>query len=249
MTRPFTHTLALTLCSTAAFLPTSVQAQVAPSGGIEVATDEARRGLSWSEGRAVLSADAAASLGRIDATARVTTLRNADLHAGADAVVDVMVATGWDLGAVTLRTSATGHLFAGARTGMDYAEIGASARYSYGPARLVGGIEFAPSQDALGGSNVYLYANADAGIPGTPYTLLAGIGHSSGTTTDPLRIQRLRPGGSYTDWRLGVERQQGPLTLGVDYIGTDIARADATGPFADARHSGDRIVARARLGF
>jgi len=249
MIRPFTHTLALTLCSTAAFLPTSVQAQVAPSGGIEVATDEARRGLSWSEGRATLSADAAASLGRIDASARVTTLRNADRQAGADAVVDVMLATGWDLGAVTLRTSATGHLFAGARTGMDYAEIGASARYSYGPARLVGGVEFAPSQDALGGSNVYLYANADAGIPGTPYTLLAGIGRSSGTTTDPLRVQRLRPGGSYMDWRLGVEHRRDRLTFGIDYLGTDVARTDVPGPFADARHAGDRLVGRAQIAF
>ncbi|WP_033922097.1 TorF family putative porin [Sphingomonas sp. 37zxx] len=222
-------------------------AQDRPSIGFEAATDEARRGLSWSEGRAAVSADASGTIGPVEASARVVTLRDSVRHDGAWSVADLRLGTATDIGAVQLRAGATAHLFAGARSKMDYVELGASASYTYGPAQLTGGVELAPSQDAIGGGNVHLYANADAGIPGTPFTLIAGVGHSSGSVNDPIRAQRLRPVGSYANWRLGVEHRRGPLTLGLDYLGTDIDRADAFGPFADARHSGDRLVGRVRF--
>ena len=112
------------------------------------------------------------------------------------------------------------------------------------------GADYAPSQDAIGGDNLYLHAGARAGVPGTPWTLLAGIGHSSGKVDDAFRAARLRPGGDYTDWRLGVEHVAGPVTLGLDYVGTDVSeRAAAPYPLADASHSGDRIVGRVRFGF
>ncbi|UUL82238.1 TorF family putative porin [Sphingomonas qomolangmaensis] len=222
-------------------------AQDRPTIGFEAATDEVRRGLSWSEGRAALSADASGTLGPIEASARVVTTRDSIRHDGAWSVADLRLTTATDVGPIQLRGGAAAHLFAGARSKMDYVELGGSASYTYGPAQLTGGVEFAPAQHAIGGSNVYLYANADAGIPGTPFTLIAGFGHSSGSADDPIRAQRLRPGGSYADWRLGVELRQGPLTLGVDYLGTDIDRAEAFGPFADARHSGDRLLGRVRF--
>lgn len=224
-------------------------AQLTTSAGVEAAIDENRRGLSWSEGRAVASADARIASGALDASARIVTTRGADRHAGADVVADLVVGSGWDVGAVRLRAQAAGHLFAGARGRMDYVEFGGSAGYGYGPLYLTGGASYAPAQRAIGGSNLYLYANASAGIPGTPLTVLADLGHSSGAVNDPVRAQQLRPGGAYTDWRLGVEHRRDRLTFGLDYVGTDISRADAFGPFADARHAGDRIVGRARLDF
>ena len=224
-------------------------AQSAVSGGIEASTDNARRGISWSEGRVALAGDAFASIGPIDASARVATTRGSDRAAGADAVFDLSLGTGWDMGAVRMRATATSHLFAGARTNMDYVELGGSGSYSYGPLQLTLGGMFAPSQRAIGGSNLYVYADANAGIPGTPLTVIASLGHSSGSVDDPVRAQRLRPGGSYADWRLGVEHRKGVLTLGVDYIGTDISRADAFGPYADARHARDRVMGRVRLDF
>jgi len=51
------------------------------------------------------------------------------------------------------------------------------------------------------------------------------------------------------DWRLGVEHRRGALTLGVDYLGTDVSRRQAFGPFADAAHAADRIVGRVRYDF
>lgn len=226
------------------------QAQSRPSIGVELASDESRRGLSWSENRLTGSADIAASLSVIDASARVAMTRGSARHGGADAVADLEVGTGWSLGAVRLRGHATGHLFAGARANLDYLELGGSASFTYGPLQLRGGAVYAPDQSAIGGDNLYLYGGASAGIPTTPLTLSAGIGRSSGSTDDPIRAARLRPGGTYTDWRIGIEHVQAPLTLGVDYVGTNIARRDfIDSPYADARHSGDRVLARARLSF
>ncbi len=237
---------------------TPAAAQVATTIGVEGASDENRRGLSWSGGRAAASADVLASRGAVDASARIVAIRGSDRHGGADAVADLSLGSGWDVGALRLRAHGQAHLFAGARGGMDYVEFGGSAGYGYGPLYLTAGASYAPAQRAIGGSNLYLHANAGAGIPGTPLTLLADLGHSSGTVDDPFRAQRLRPGGAYTDWRLGVEHRRDRLTIGLDYVGTDIARGQPPGsfapgsfapsPFADVRHAGDRIVGRVRLG-
>ncbi|MEH3157509.1 MAG: hypothetical protein PGN08_00480 [Sphingomonas taxi] len=240
--RPLTLAI-LTLCAAPA------AAQVAVDAGVEAASDEARRGLSWSGGRATASADVVATRGALEASARLVTTRGAARHGGADAVGDLTLAGGWNVGAIRLRAQAAAHLFAGAQGRMDYVELGGSASYGYGPLYLTGGAMLAPSQAAIGGSNLYVFARASAGIPGTPLTLIGDIGHSSGTTGDPARAQRLRPGGDYADWRLGLEHRRDGLTLGVDYVGTDVARADAFGPYADARHAGDRIVGRVRFDF
>ena len=230
-------------------LVTPAVAQNARSASVEVMTDEVRRGLSWTEGRAAAAGDVRVSLGPIDASARAVTTRGSARHDGADAVVDLVVGTGWDLGAVRIRTDAIGHAFAGARGRMDYVEGAVSASYAYGPLYATVGVIGAPSQRAIGGSNVYVYANANAGIPGTPLTMLAEVGHSSGSVRDPSRVQRLRPGGSYTNWRLGLEHRRDRLTIGVDYIGTDVSRTATASRFADQRNAGDRIVGRVQVSF
>jgi hypothetical protein len=217
--------------------------------GVGVMSEEERRGLGWSQGRAALGGDVRAALGRFDVSARAVTTRNSTRHDGADAVVDLAVGTGWDLGAVRVRTDVVGHVFAGARGRMDYVEAGVSAGYGYGPLYATLGVIGAPSQPAIGGSNVYVYANANAGIPGTPLTVLAELGHSSGSNDAAARAQRLRPGGSYSNWRLGLEHRRDRLTIGVDYVGTDIAGADTADRFADRRNATDRITGRAQISF
>ncbi len=230
-------------------LITPAFAKDAGSITLEVMSDEERRGLSWSEGRAALAGDIRVSRGRLDASARVVTLRNSVRHGGADAVVDLSVGTDWDLGAVRIRTDATGHTFAGARGRMDYVEAGVSASYAYGPLYATVGVIGAPSQHAIGGSNVHIYANANAGIPGTPLNMLAEIGHSSGSVRDPIRVERLRPGGSYTNWRLGFEHRRNRLTIGVDYVGTDVSHKAIAIRFADRRNARDRILGRVQVSF
>lgn len=233
----------------ALFAAAPAAAQNALSFGAEAATDEVRRGLSWSAGRPVASGDAFVARGPLEASARIVSTRGTPRHGGADVVADVVAGIATN-GPVQLRATAIGHFFAGAANRMDYFELGGSATYSLGPVRIDAGAIYAPEQSAIGGSNLYLNAGISAGIPLTPFTLSAAIGRSSGETSDAVRAARLRPLGSYTDWRLGVEFVQSPFTLGVDYVGTDIdQRATASSPYADLRHSGDRLVARARISF
>jgi hypothetical protein len=132
---------------------------------------------------------------------------------------------------------------------MDYVEGAVSASYAYGPLYATLGATAAPSQRAIGGSNVYLYASANAGIPGTPLTILGELGHSTGSVSDPVRAERLRPGGSYTNWRLGLEHRRDRLTLGVDYVGTDVDRTGDANRFADRGNVADRVLGRVQISF
>lgn len=238
---------AFTLATLAA-LPAQAQADL--SAGAELTSDERRRGISWSDGDLSASADASATFGALYASARAAMTRESARHAGADAVFDLEGGTDFDIGLIKLRPYATAHLFTGARDKMDYVEVGANTSFTIGPLQLQSDLAFAPDQSAIGGDNLYVAAGASAGIPTTPITVLTRIGHSSGSVDDPLRAARLRPGGDYTDWRIGAEYVMWPLTLGVDYIGTDIDKdALVASPYADARNSGDKLIARARISF
>lgn len=230
-------------------LPTERAWAQSVDGGVEAASDEVRAGISWSGARASVSADGRLDLGPLDASVRVAALRGAARHGGADAVADVAAGRDWALGAVTLRTEVVGHLFAGAAQRMDFAELVLGARYGLGPLRVAATAWFAPRQSTIGGDNLHLRVGADAGLPGLPLTVLASVGYSTGSGSDP-RAARLRPGGDYADWKLGAEYTRWPLTFGVDYVGNSIApdRIRAT-PFADAGGVGDRVVARVRLAF
>lgn len=224
-------------------------AQSLPSVGIEATTDERRRGLGWSEGDVSVSGDIAATLGAVELDARVSALRGSVRHDGADAVADLGAAFVTDAGPFRLRARGIGHVFGGAGSDMDYGEFGGDARYTLGPAELTVGALYAPPQRAIGGSNLYLSAQAVAGIPATPFTVVGGIGRSSGAVDDVVRADRLRPGGTYTDWRIGVEHVTGPLTLAVDYVGTDLNDDRVVSAIGDRRNSGDRILGRVRFGF
>lgn len=238
--------LAASLAATA--MPVLAHAQ-SLNGGVEIASDENRRGISWSEGKVSASADVSASLIGFDLSGRAVALRDSPRQGGADSVIDLEAGRSFGIGGLELRGYATGHFFTGARGRMDYGELGANAGFSFGPARARAGLTYAPSQSALDGDNAYAYADATVGIPGTSLTASAGAGYSWGSNDGP-RAARLRPAGDYTDWHIGIERVRTPLTLGLLYTGTDIDENRALASrYADARHAGDRVIARARLSF
>jgi hypothetical protein len=83
-------------------------------------------------------------------------------------------------------------------------------------------------------------------VVGTPITATAGLGRSAGKTDDPARAARLRPGGDYTDWSLGLDHVQGQVTIGLAYTGTDVPRRIPL-QLAAARDSGDRLVVRVSI--
>lgn len=213
-----------------------------PRFQLEVASDERIRGLSWSDGKAAATIGARVPVAAdVELSASAITLRGSARHGGADALLRLgagwsrELGSGWRLG-----LGATGNVFIGAG-GYNYAEVEASAAYSLGPATVRSTLSYAPEQAAIGGGNLHVALDADFGLPGTPVTLYGGIGHSSGRVTDPLRSQRLRPGGDYWDWSLGGEWVKGPAALGLKYSDTTVA--------SGWNHAGARVTGYVRLDF
>jgi hypothetical protein len=242
------------LCWTAALcgglLATAAQAQSTNNVqvSLEGTTDLRNRGLSWSDGKAAvaLSATVPASYD-LAVDLEAASLRDSARHGGADLGLTIAPRYTLERGGWGLTGGVRGNVFVG-RSGMSYVELTAEVERTLGPAQLVVSADFAPSQRAIGGHNLHLGADLSVGIPGVPFTVYGGIGHTSGSSGDKPRAARLRPGGDYWDHRVGVERSEGSLAMGVVYSGTsiDADEVDRLSPYYD-RHYGSRVLAYLRF--
>ncbi|PTD16957.1 TorF family putative porin [Sphingomonas fennica] len=245
---PLALALAGAASAAAATSPAQAQAFAGPQFSAEIVTDQRRRGLSWSDGKAAAEATLRLPLGdRLEAGAAIGTLRGSNRHGGADAGLDLDLGYRHDAGPWRLTATVIGHIFPGEGR-LDYVEVEAGAGLLIGPAQFDMLAAYAPSQAAIGGDNLHLAARGLVALPGTPFTLTAGIGRSSGDVTRPDRALRLRPSGSYWDYRFGVDHVSGPITLGLAFTTTSIDRPAASTPtrYLD-RHTGSKLLARARL--
>ncbi|MXO74663.1 hypothetical protein GRI40_05425 [Altererythrobacter aerius] len=90
-----------------------------------------------------------------------------------------------------------------------------------GPLSARAGVNYAWSQDALGGGdNLYIHTELSSGIPTTPLTVTARLGYTDGPLAPPL----LAGTGDRTgfDWSLGAKATVlGGLTLGAAYVGSE----------------------------
>lgn len=242
---------ALAALALIATLPAAqAQAQVRPHASVEATTDERRRGISWSDGQGALAASARLDFSNgFDLGVRGVATRGDPRHGGADAVIEPTLGYSQLVNGFRLDAFATGHIFTNGRGPLDYYEGGAGASYTLGPAEAGVEARYAPSQDAIGGSNLYLGLRGRVGVPLTPFSFTASAGRSSGDTDDATRAARLRPDGRYYDWSFGVQHATGPLVLTVEYTGTDIDNERSASPFAARNNAGDRIAARAALSF
>ncbi|WP_230461371.1 TorF family putative porin [Sphingobium sp. CAP-1] len=230
----------LTLASHA--LPAAAQYASGATFTLEAASDERRRGLSWSDGDPVLRVSASVPLTKgfsLDGTA--TTLWGSPRHGGADAVVDLGASYGRQLGGFRLTGEGRYHFFPGAdRQG--YGEAGAIAGFILGPASVDLAARYAPRQSAIGGDNLYLSTSAAIGLPGTPFTVSGHIGRASGDAHDPARAVRLRPESIYWDHGIAIDWYRGHWSAGLRYADTDI---DAR----NSAHAGASLIARAGFTF
>lgn len=118
----------------------------------------------------------------------------------------------------------------------DFGEASARLSYMLGPVEATGMVAYAWDQAALGDAdNLYLRLGLSSGIPNTPVTLKASVGHSDGA---------LAPGGDYRDWSLGASATFDRFTLGLKYVDTDVRK---TGVKAIDRRYDATVVAS--LGF
>ena len=137
---------------------------------------------------------------------------------GSAADVELDLYGGWrgSAGSVDLDIGAVAYVYPGAAD-LDYVEMLASAAYSLGPAEVKLGVAYAPDQSNLGSKDsFYAYGEVSAGIPNTPVTLTAHVGHEKGSLAGPT--------GKKIDWSLGAEVVVDKFTLGLTYTDTEVNR-------------------------
>jgi uncharacterized protein (TIGR02001 family) len=106
---------------------------------------------------------------------------------------------------------------AGANT--DFVEPYVSLAHTLGPGQAKLTVNYAPKQRALSigagkEDNLYIAGDLSAGIPTTPFSVSAHLGHSFGPSY-------LTIGKGYTDWGVGASYTWKRLTLGVNYVDTN----------------------------
>lgn len=210
-------------------------------------SDERRRGLSWSDGRPAASARILVEPAEgLSLSVAGTTLRGSARHDGASTGIDSAIVYRRSFGAFRADAQVSHHAFPG-HGGADYVELGGGGGTTIGPAQLDLFGLYAPSQAAIGGDNLYLAAASSVALVGTPFTIGAQVGRSSGTSDDAVRSARLRPFGRYTDAALTVDYVRGPFTLRVALSDTWHGRRGT--PPASAADSGRRLSARVSVAF
>jgi len=212
------------LLAVMASVPAFAQQDSGPRVTAEIATEERRRGIGWSDGDAVWGASLYVPLGAVSLDARAVSLRGAPRHGGADAAIDLTMGYHRETGPWRIGVTGGYHLFPGA-DGMGYGEIGGDAGLLVGPASIDLALRYAPRQSAIGGDNLYAGASASLGIPTTPFTFSANVGHSSGSTRDPVRSARLRPDGDYMDYGAAIDWRRGRWLARLRWSDTDASSA------------------------
>jgi len=102
----------------------------------------------------------------------------------------------------------------------DFYEVYGSLSHTLGPVTGKVGVIYAPKQQALSldGINkedsLYVSADLSTGIPQTPISVNAHVGHS-------FERSYLTFGQKYTDWSVGATYTWRNLSLGVSYVDTD----------------------------
>lgn len=221
------------------------QAVQGPSLTVEAVSDYRDRGLSWSRGRPALAVFGAMPLaGPVGIEGSAMALRHSAWGGGGD-IAMTLGARFRGEGALRLSGGATARLFPGT-SALHYGEVDIRADHDLGPASFGVGISYAPHQRAIGGDNIHIDAGVTWNVPGMPLTVKGAVGHSSGTVREDLRAVRLRPGGAYADWRLGLDYRVGLVSIGLRYTDTSIGRdADRSG--LSDRHVGARITGLVRV--
>lgn len=122
---------------------------------------------------------------------------------------------------LTLDLGGYGYLYPQASVN-NYYEIYGSLAKTLGPVTAKAGINYAPGQSyfrdlGVTNHNVYLYGELSSGIPNTPVTLHAHLGHTDGG----LRYLK-----NYMDYSVGASVKWRMLTLDASLVGTNVSKGD-----------------------
>jgi hypothetical protein len=169
---------------------------------------------------------------------------------GANMELDIVAGFKAPIGeGATIDVGATWYMYPGGFDNTDFIEPYIKVSGTAGPVALTAGVAYAPKQEALGSwyatgldafngiytdpgdknDNLYIWADAAAGIPDTGLTLKAHLGYSKGNDGLGPFATSVAPTGEYLDWLVGADFviPSTPLTIGVAYIDTDIGKSES----------------------
>lgn len=148
----------------------------------------------------------------------------------------------------TLDVGLTWYMYPSGADETDFAEPYVKLSSQLGPVKGLVGIAYAPKQQALGkwynnavsyasgipdnpgkkNDNLYTWVDVSGAVPNTPVSLKAHLGYSKGNSGLGPNGTSVAPTGKYMDWLVGADLAipGTPLTLGVAYVDTDIARVE-----------------------
>lgn len=139
---------------------------------------------------------------------------------GSDQELDLIAGYSHTIGAFKLDGGVLYYYYpGGGHANTDFVEPYVDVSGTYGPATVKVTAAYAPKAKALsigGGKedNFYLAGDLSAGIPTTPLSLSAHLGHTFGQSY-------LSIGTGYTDWNVGASATFGHVTAGISYVDTD----------------------------
>ena len=222
------------------------------SGSVALVTDYRFRGVSQSDNDLALQGGITAThKSGLYAAVWASNLAGWGTFGGANLELDLVGGYKMPIGeGGALDVGLTWYMYPGGADKTDFAEPYVKLSGTAGPLNLLAGVAYAPKQQALGNwsftganaqavlaggpynkpgdkeDNLYLWGDANAGIPNTPVTLKAHIGYSDGNPGLGPNGTSVAPTGKYWDWMLGADLVLGPVTFGAAYVDTDISKAD-----------------------
>lgn len=168
---------------------------------------------------------------------------------GANMELDLIAGFKKTFGAATVDVGATWYMYPSGFDNTDFIEPYVKVSTTLGPVTVLGGVAYAPKQEALGNwylngtsaangvydvpgdknDNVYVWGDIAAGIPNTGITAKAHLGYSHGNKGLGPFATSVAPTGEYVDWLIGADYviKGTPLTVGVAYIDTNITNRKA----------------------
>ena len=145
---------------------------------------------------------------------------------GSNMELDLIGGYSKTLGPVTLDGGVVYYVYPGANghplktSSYDYVELYGSVSGKVGPLNGKLGTYWAPKQNNIGGHNVWVYTDWGLPIGGTPVTLKAHGGISTGNSAYTKGLDVI-------DYAVGADFAYKMLTFNVSYVGTDVSRANS----------------------
>jgi uncharacterized protein (TIGR02001 family) len=184
------------------------------SSTVSVVSDYRFRGISLSNRKPAVQA----SVDVEHASGLYASVWGSNIARYGGARVEVDLSAGWrqSVGPVNLDLGGMLYFYPDGDN-VNYGEIYGFVGKTIGPAELRAGAIYAPSQRNIGSTdNLYLTSDARIGIPGTPVSMTGSVGYEDGAFGGP--------DGDKWDWSLGGEYVWKSVTLGLQYVDTDIGK-------------------------